>query len=97
MSSLPIARTVHALAEDTSLTDFRAPSNAGASLSTRLGAWIVALTERAQHQLARSAIADARDGGLSFQGQTRFLGDAAGGGSRRTEAARSLAAPELRG
>jgi hypothetical protein len=97
MSSLPIARTVHALSEDASLTGFRVYPNAGASLSTRLGAWIVALTERAQHQLARSAIADARDGGLSLQGQTRFLGEAAGGGSRRIEAALSLTAPELRG
>lgn len=97
MSSLPIARTAHALEEDTSLTGFRTIGRAAARLSTRLGDWTVALTERAQDHLARCAIADARDGGVSFQGQTRFLGDAAGGGSRGAEAALSLNPPEPRG
>jgi cell division inhibitor SulA len=60
--------------------------------SSRLLNWVVALTERAQCRLARAAEAEAAATGMALDSETRFVNDAAGGGSRSIEAARSLRA-----
>jgi hypothetical protein len=71
---------------DQTSTDRRSDS------SSRLLNWVVALTERAQRHLARAAEAEAAATGMALESQTRFVNDAAGGGSRSIEAARSLRA-----
>jgi hypothetical protein len=60
--------------------------------SSRLLDWIVALTERAQRQLAQAAEAEASVTGIALESLGQFANDAAGGGSRSIEAARSLRA-----
>jgi len=94
VSSLPIASTAQALDGAASIARFRTLLKRTRSHSTRLLEWIVALTEAAQRQLARAAQAEARDSGRPLQGPGRFVGDAAGGGSRRVEAALSLRAAD---
>ena len=55
------------------------------------GAWLVNLTEAAQRLLARGALAQGWSG--ADTGSDCFLNDAAGGGCRQIEAARSLHRP----
>ena len=60
--------------------------------SSKLVDWVVALTERAQRHLARAAEAEAAATGMALESQPGFVNDAAGGGSRSIQAARSLRA-----
>lgn len=66
------------------------PSIHGSKGASRLLNWVVALTEMAQRHLARAAGADVLVGGMVIDPQGRFCNDAAGGGQRAAEAARSL-------
>ena len=68
------------------------PSFSLNALAVRLLDWIVDATESAQRHQARIAQAHARAGGRLFDDADRFVSDAAGGGSRAAEAARSLRA-----
>ena len=58
--------------------------------SSRLLNWVVQMTERAERLLARSAEADPHLQSMVTDEQSHFASDAAGGGSRAIEAARSL-------
>ena len=58
--------------------------------SSRLLNWVVQMTERAERHLARAAESEAGIGRMAIDGQ--FVNDAAGGGSRAAEAARSVRA-----
>jgi hypothetical protein len=90
VSSLPIASTAEALDGSSSIARFRIYLRRARFQSTRPLEWIVALTETAQRHLARAAEAEARLAGRRVGAADRFVGDAAGGGSRRVEAALSL-------
>jgi hypothetical protein len=83
---LSVSDTAHAAGSSLGLTQTPAGSFPGLE-------WLVRLTERAERVLARCADAEARFGGESFDDQDRFVNDAAGGGIRSAEAARSLRAP----
>jgi hypothetical protein len=50
------------------------------------------MTERAERHLARAAESEAGIGRMAIDGQSQFVNDAAGGGSRAAEAARSVRA-----
>jgi hypothetical protein len=73
----------------------RLTSDFGSQGSSRLLNWIVALTERAQRQLARAAEAEAAATGIGLESVGQFANDAAGGGSRSIEAARCLRAHQV--
>jgi hypothetical protein len=60
--------------------------------SSRLLNWVVQMTERAERHLARAAEADAVIRRMAIDGQSHFVNDAAAGGSRAVEAARSVRA-----
>jgi len=60
--------------------------------SSRLLNWVVQMTERAERHLARAAESEAGIGRMAIDGQSHFVNDAAGGGSRAAEAARSVRA-----
>ena len=72
------------------LTSNRTSADRTSDGSSRLLNWVVALTERAQRHLARAAEAEAAATGTSLESRERFVNDAAGGGLRSIEAARSL-------
>lgn len=57
--------------------------------SSRLLNWVVQMTERAERHLAHVAEADIHLHSMVIDSQSHFASDAAGGGSRAIEAARS--------
>ena len=64
--------------------------------ASRLLNWLVQMTERAERRLARAAEAQAETRRMIADGRSCFANDAAGGGSRAIEAARSLRAQAAR-
>lgn len=96
MSMLQGITTAEAGVDATLVAHSNGPSFSLNALAVRLLDWIVDATESAQRHQARIAQAHARAGGRLFDDADRFLGDAAGGGSRAAEAARSLRAQRIR-
>ena len=96
MSSFSVANTAQALSDAAPLPRLRLRIRRARPHPMLLLDGIVAWTEAAQRHLARSAAADARAGGLCLESPDRFVSDAAGGGSRCIEAARSLDAGQRR-
>jgi len=92
MSIFQVITTVEAGVDATLGARSNAPSFSLTARAVRLLDWIVEATESAQRHQARIAQADARAGGRLFDEADRFLSDAAGGGFRAAEAARSLRA-----
>jgi hypothetical protein len=92
MSILQGITTAEAGVDAAPVAHSNGPSFSLNTLAVRLLDWIVDATESAQRHQARIAQAHARSGGRLFDDAGRFLSDAAGGGSRAAEAARSLRA-----
>ena len=92
MTSSHFLGTAEVLNTGTSVPCPRPSSELTPTISSRLLNRLVALTERAQRHLALAAEAQARFGGMNIAGPSCFVNDAAGGGSRSVEAARSLPA-----
>ncbi len=92
MTSSHFLGTAEVLNNGTSVPCPRPSSELTPTISSRLLNRLVALTERAQRHLALAAEAQTLFGGMDIAGPSCFVNDAAGGGSRSVEAARSLRA-----
>ncbi len=92
MPSSNVVVTAEMLNNVASVTCPRPSSDLSPVGSSRLLNWVVQMTERAERHLARVAEAEARALRVVIDSQDRFVSDAAGGGSRSVEAARSLRA-----
>jgi len=80
--------TTEMLSHPASIADSGLPPRT-AEGSSLLSNWVVRLTERAQGYLARVAEAEAGCLRVAIEDQGQFFNDAAGGGSRCAQAARS--------
>jgi len=92
MPSSNVLVTAEMLSNVASVTRPRPSIDVSPVGSSRLLNWVVQMTERAERHLARTAEADPHLHSMVIDGQAHFAGDAAGGGSRAIEAARSLRA-----
>jgi hypothetical protein len=92
MPSSNVLVTAEMLSNVTSVTRPRPSTDLSPVGSSRLLNWVVQMTERAERHLANTAEADVHLRSMVIDGQSHFASDAAGGGSRAIEAARSLRA-----
>lgn len=89
MPSSNVLVTAEMLSNVASVTRPRPSKDLSPVGSSRLLNWVVQMTERAERHLAHAAEADTQLHGMVIDGQSHFASDAAGGGSRAIEAARS--------
>jgi hypothetical protein len=92
MPSSNVLVTAEMMSSVASVTRPRLTADISPVGSSRLLNWVVQMTERAERLLARGAEADAHLYRMVIDGKSQFASDAAGGGSRAIEAARSLRA-----
>jgi hypothetical protein len=91
MTVMQVTDTAGVGADSTYVAHSSAGPFSASGHAARLLGWIVGATALAQHHLARVEQAQAR-AGAQCDDASRFVCDAAGGGSRAAEAARSLRA-----